>query len=39
MISWSYYGERCFTFIFGEKASLPYKVIFCFFVFLCDFIF
>jgi alanine or glycine:cation symporter, AGCS family len=34
MISWSYYGERCFTFIFGEKASLPYKVIFCFFVFL-----
>ena len=32
MISWSYYGERCATFLFGEAASLPYKVIFLFFV-------
>ena len=32
MISWSYYGERCATFLFGENASLPYKIIFLFFV-------
>ena len=29
MISWSYYGERCAVHLFGEWASLPYKVIFC----------
>ncbi|TNE86779.1 MAG: alanine:cation symporter family protein [Deltaproteobacteria bacterium] len=34
MISWSYYGERCATFLFGEAASLPYKV-----VFLCAVVF
>lgn len=34
MISWSYYGERCFTFLFGPKASLPYKLLFLGFVFL-----
>ena len=34
MISWSYYGERCATFLFGEKASLPYKIIFLVFVVL-----
>lgn len=28
MISWSYYGERCATWLFGEWASLPYKVLF-----------
>ena len=28
MISWSYYGERCATFLFGPAASLPYKVLF-----------
>ena len=28
MISWSYYGERCATWLFGEGASLPYKVLF-----------
>ena len=28
MISWSYYGERCATFLFGPAASLPYKIIF-----------
>jgi AGCS family alanine or glycine:cation symporter len=33
MISWSYYGERCATFLFGEAASLPYKVVFLFAVF------
>ncbi|MCB9599342.1 MAG: alanine:cation symporter family protein [Sandaracinus sp.] len=28
MISWSYYGERCFTFLFGTSSSMPYRVIF-----------
>ena len=26
IISWSYYGERCFSFLFGEKFSLVYKI-------------
>ena len=26
IISWSYYGERCFSFVFGEKRSLVYKL-------------
>ena len=34
MISWSYYGERCTTFLFGEGARMPYRVVFLFFVFL-----
>lgn len=28
MISWSYYGERCWSYLFGEKSSMIYKVIF-----------
>jgi AGCS family alanine or glycine:cation symporter len=28
MISWSYYGERCWTFLFGAEYSIVYKVIF-----------
>jgi AGCS family alanine or glycine:cation symporter len=27
IISWSYYGERCFTYLFGEKYSIFYKVL------------
>ena len=34
MISWSYYGERCAVWLFGEGASKPYKLIFLTFVFL-----
>ena len=34
MISWSYYGERCWTWLFGESSSIFYKVIFLVFVFL-----
>lgn len=34
MISWSYYGERCATFLFGKHASLPYRLLFLTFVFL-----
>ena len=26
IISWSYYGERCFSFLFGEKRALIYKL-------------
>ncbi|GAB4156147.1 MAG: hypothetical protein Fur0037_24460 [Planctomycetota bacterium] len=28
MISWSYYGERCATKLFGPRASLPFKLLF-----------
>ncbi|MDP7377142.1 MAG: alanine/glycine:cation symporter family protein [Pirellulaceae bacterium] len=28
IISWSYYGERCFTSLFGMNSSIVYKVIF-----------
>ncbi|MBA3557817.1 MAG: alanine:cation symporter family protein [Gemmatimonadaceae bacterium] len=34
MISWSYYGERCAVWLFGEKASKFYKMLFLLFVFL-----
>lgn len=34
MISWSYYGERCWVWLFGEKWSLAYKVLFLAFTFL-----
>jgi len=34
MISWSYYGERCWTWLFGEKSSLLYKILFLVFTFL-----
>lgn len=27
-IAWSYYGDRCAFYLFGEKAVLPYKLIF-----------
>jgi len=28
MIAWSYYGDRSARFIFGEKAVMPYRVVF-----------
>lgn len=34
VISWSYYGERCWTFLFGRRVSLVYKLIFLVFAFL-----
>jgi AGCS family alanine or glycine:cation symporter len=34
MISWSYYGERSFAYVFGPRFSLVYKVIFLGFVYL-----
>ena len=29
MISWSYYGEQGIVYLFGDKAVLPYKFIYC----------
>ncbi len=34
IISWSYYGERCFTYIFSEKYSFLYKTTLCIVIFL-----
>ncbi len=32
MISWSYYGERCWTYLFGERVSMVYRVLFLLFI-------
>ncbi|WP_152655887.1 sodium:alanine symporter family protein [Oceanobacillus sp. CFH 90083] len=29
IIGWSYYGEKCFGYIFGDRNTIYYKVIFC----------
>jgi AGCS family alanine or glycine:cation symporter len=34
MISWSYYGERCWAYLFGDRTSIAYKLLFLLFVFL-----
>ncbi|MHC4837535.1 MAG: alanine/glycine:cation symporter family protein [Planctomycetota bacterium] len=34
LISWSYYGERCWSYLFGDQSSLAYKVLFLAFTFL-----
>jgi len=34
MISWSYYGERCWAWLFGDGSSKIYKILFLFFTFL-----
>ena len=34
LISWSYYGERCWSLLFGRQTSLLFKIIFLGFVFL-----
>lgn len=34
MISWSYYGERCWAYLFGDASSVVYKLLFIIFVFL-----
>ena len=34
MISWSYYGERCWVYLFGDSSSLYYKILFLVFCFL-----
>ena len=34
MIAWSYYGDRCFEYLFGSRAITPYRYIFCLFAVL-----
>ena len=34
MISWSYYGERCWSYLFGDQSSIAFRVIFVIFVYL-----
>ena len=34
MVSWSYYGERAWEYLFGERAIILYRVIFVCFVFI-----
>ena len=34
MISWSYYGERCWAWLFGDGSSMVYRVLFLVMVFL-----
>ena len=34
MISWSYYGERCWAWLFGDASSMIYRVLFLVMVFL-----
>ncbi len=34
MISWSYYGERCWSYLFSERSSIVFKLIFLSFTFL-----
>ncbi|MDQ6961057.1 MAG: amino acid carrier protein [Mariprofundaceae bacterium] len=36
MISWSYYGERCWTYVFGEKFSIIYRIMFVSFIVLAS---
>ncbi len=34
IISWSYYGERCWSHLFGQRTNMVYKLLFLAFVFL-----
>ena len=34
VLGWSYYGEKCFYYLVGEKGLIPYRVIFCATVFV-----
>jgi len=34
MITWSYYGDRCFEYLLGSRAITPYRYVFCVFVVL-----
>jgi len=36
MISWSYYGERCWTYVFGERFSMLYRLMFVAFIVLAS---
>lgn len=32
ILGWSYYGERCSVYVFGEKAKTPYRILWIFFI-------
>ena len=32
ILGWSYYGEKSFVYLLGERAALPYRSLFCLFV-------
>jgi len=34
MISWSYYGERCWAYLFGDGSSIVYRLVFVAFILL-----
>jgi len=34
MISWSYYGERCWAYLFGDRSTLVYRIVFLVFILL-----
>ncbi len=34
MIAWSYYGDRCFQYLLGNRAVTPYRYVFCVFAVL-----
>ncbi|WP_153127125.1 alanine/glycine:cation symporter family protein [Peribacillus tepidiphilus] len=34
IIGWSYYGEKCFTYLFNEKTAILYRIVFVVFVFV-----
>ncbi len=29
VIGWSYYGDRCIDYLFGQKGVMPYRIIYC----------
>jgi AGCS family alanine or glycine:cation symporter len=29
VIGWSYYGDHCIDCLFGQKAVLPYRIVYC----------
>ena len=33
ILGWSYYGERAISFLFGEKAVFPFRIVWCIFTF------
>jgi alanine or glycine:cation symporter, AGCS family len=37
-IAWSYYGDRAIIYLFGFKAVMPYRILYCFAFFIASFI-
>lgn len=29
ILGWAYYGERCMSYLFGVKSTLPYRIAYC----------